>query len=127
VGVVELVFTAENHGRHPQSQGAAEAAPVDHGGIKKRDHQHGAEVVDDCQSRKEDLEADRHPVAQKGHHPQGESDVGRHRDAPAGSPVAAGIEGGENERRHHHAAGRRRDRQHPRLGLGSAPRIEANA
>ena len=48
------------------------------------------DVVDDGQRGEEDLEAERHAVAEQGEHSEGERDVGRHRNAPARAARAAG-------------------------------------
>jgi hypothetical protein len=89
------------------------------GGVEERDHQNGAEIIDDRHGRQKHLERRRHPVAQQDQNAQGKSDVGGHRYRPAsqGHPIAP-VDRRVDQRRHHHAANRRARRQQG-LAVGS--------
>ena len=54
------------------------------------------------------------PGPEEGDDAEGEGDVGGHRDPPPVTPVAAGVEGEEDQRRDDHPA----ERSHRRKGDG---------
>ena len=90
-----------------QQVAGGEVVAVDDG-----DDDDGAEVVDDRQGEQEDLQRRRDPAPEQGHHPDGEGDVGGHRDAPPTAFGSAGVEGEVDQCGHDHAAegGHRRQR-----------------
>ena len=79
--------------------------------IEQRDHDDRADIVDDRGGCQEDAQFDRNPLAQHYDDRDGEGRIGRHRDAPAMRPRAAGQDQSIEGRRHHHAADRAGDRQ----------------
>ncbi|MCZ7685692.1 MAG: hypothetical protein M5U28_45695 [Sandaracinaceae bacterium] len=73
-------------------------------GVEDRDHQHGADVVDDREGRQEHLEARRDAIAQHREHAEREGDVGGHGDAPARALGTARVDREVDQRGHEHAA-----------------------
>jgi hypothetical protein len=73
--------------------------------VEERDHDDGAQVVEDGDAQQEGLQRRRHARAQERQHAEGERDVRRRRDGPApqGAGVAA-VEGDVDERGRRHAA-----------------------
>ena len=102
---VHVQQSADKHGR------GAERDPVDVGGVEERDHEDGADVVDDGQRGEKDAESGGHTIAQQGDDAEGERNVGGHRDAPASHGCGIARERDKDERRHRHAADRAYDRQ----------------
>ena len=82
----------EHHDRDPAEQ----PERLDPARVEERDHDDGADVVDDRQRQQEDLQAARHPGAEDRQHPDRERDVGRHGDRPT---VEAGATEVEQRRR----------------------------
>ncbi len=106
---------AREHERAREERKAdAERGERDVAAVEERDDNDGAEVVDDGKRRQENDEADRRTARRERHDAERESDVGRHRDAPAASRRRAEVDGRVQERGHEHAAERGADRQHHR-------------
>ena len=102
---VEHEKDRQTHGR------ARDRAPDNARRVEEGDDQHGAEVVDDRQRGRKTLR----PMGTRGpsraSNPEGERDVGRHRNPPAVDAGGATGDEEEEQRRHDHAADRRRDRE----------------
>ena len=95
-----------------ETEGDREPGQREVAGVEHRDHQDRADVVDDRERQQEQPRGRRDPPTQHAQHPDREGDVGRHRDAPAGTAVAARrVEREVDTGRHHHPADRRDDRQ----------------
>ena len=80
---------AETVGGNETSQdhrGETERLPMDLRRVEDGDHEHRRNVVDDGQCGQEDRQPQRDAVTEERQHPEGEGDVGRHRDAPAVCP-----------------------------------------
>ena len=82
-----------------QQRHDVDAARVEHG-----DDQDGPDVIHDGQRQQEGLERRRQPTADQGQHPQGEGDVGGHRDPPAPGRLPAGVDGQVQQGGHRHPA-----------------------
>ena len=80
-------------------------------GIEDRDHDDGADVVDDGQREQEHLERRRHARPEQRKDAEREGDVGRHRDAPPVAPRTAADDRGVDRRRDDHPADRGEHRQ----------------
>ena len=105
--------------------------------VEDRDHQDRAQIIDDGQGEQERAQRDRELGAYDREHGQRESDVGRHRDTPAGEGVGIAegrdsddVENGGN--RHARQSGNDRDDRPPELAeaardelvLELEPRVE---
>jgi hypothetical protein len=75
----------EDEGDHDRG-GEPDGAPVDFGCVEDGDDQDGEEIIDNRERREKDRQSLRNPVAEERQHAEGERDVGRHWDAPAGGP-----------------------------------------
>ena len=74
--------------------------------IEECDHEDRSDVIDDGERQQEQAAAEWHPGSEQGHHPEGEGNVGGHRDAPAIHRSGAPGEGEVDEGRYHHSAQR---------------------
>ena len=77
--------------------------------VKQRDHQNLPQVVRHGQGRQENFERNRHPIAEYRKDADGESNVRRRRDSPAGCRDGSRVERKIDQCRHHHTA---QSRQH---------------
>ena len=72
--------------------------------IKKRNHHHRAEVIDDGERHQNRHQSRRNTVAEQNQYGNGKGDIGRHRNTPAGAARATSVNRAINQRRGDHAA-----------------------
>ena len=98
--------------QHAESRRQTQPSQGYVGAVEDGDDEDRSDVVDDRQRQQEEAEPVGHPLADQGHHADGEGDVGGHRYAPALHVVAAQVETQVDQRRNDHPADCRHDRQH---------------
>ena len=120
------VHQVEHQQQRHQSEAYAEARQVELGGVEDGDDQHGAQVVHNGQRRQEDLEHQRHALAQQRQYADGEGNVGGHGDAPAARQFAFEAEHLVDAHRHQHSAHGREYGQRGHLEVALALDFEAH-
>ena len=105
------VEPSQHEHREDHADRAQRGFPFEGRRVEERDHDDGADVVDDRDREQEEFELGSDSAPEQGDHSQRDRDVGRHRNAPTVAPSSTGIERDIDERGHRHPTERGNHRQ----------------